>query len=538
MNYIVCCNQLKKTMRLRITLLLLLSYSHLYAQLGSWAPNGLNLHPGDERTIPVQRYSDENDLYYLLSADSTSASSYRLDTLSLFGGNWGLLDASIQAHDFVVADNGDLIFTKFTAGQIELFATNADMLPLWSDSPNGPTFPASTSFELKLFKGFNDDYYVSAMRGGTEITYSYQNGVWDSIGGYIERIEFLSNGEPVKMDFASYPTHYSHAFSRFDGNNWVFIDSATFAPNTVIDYDFCVSNKDSIYFSHIITSLLWGDMSTYVLDGGPALIGSQISEAGLIFLRLDSDLMGDVHLFYHACDLGGNWFNHIPYCASTRSPYNGISTLMDGDPSGEAIRPFTTSVDELNCIGFAFGEHADLYQTNGPDTISVNTLKFCNCRYTQHENTLSVQENTIVSNIIEHATYQWLDCDNNFAAIPGATNATFSPINNGSYALEVNFNGCTDTSDCISVSTIGLGEINETYGIHCYPNPTKDHLTISRSGDETMNISLLDMNGKYLQGWEKQSEEFTLNLSHLSSGIYTLQLQTASFVRTMKIRKE
>ena len=44
----------------------------------------------------------------------------------------------------------------------------------------------------------------------------------------------------------------------------------------------------------------------------------------------------------------------------------------------------------------------------------------------------------------EFATYQWLDCNDNFAPIPGQNNAVFSPSSNGDFALEIINNGCVD----------------------------------------------------------------------------------------------
>ena len=60
------------------------------------------------------------------------------------------------------------------------------------------------------------------------------------------------------------------------------------------------------------------------------------------------------------------------------------------------------------------------------------------------------------------ATYQWLDCDNNYAVINGETNQSYTPAVTGNYAVEVNMNGCIDTSACFLVDYTGIEELFQT----------------------------------------------------------------------------
>ena len=55
-------------------------------------------------------------------------------------------------------------------------------------------------------------------------------------------------------------------------------------------------------------------------------------------------------------------------------------------------------------------------------------------------------------------SYQWLDCNNGFAPIPGATNKSFTATAVGSYAVIVLQSGCYDTSGCRAVTTVGLSD--------------------------------------------------------------------------------
>jgi hypothetical protein len=55
------------------------------------------------------------------------------------------------------------------------------------------------------------------------------------------------------------------------------------------------------------------------------------------------------------------------------------------------------------------------------------------------------------------ASYQWLDCGDNFSVISGAVNQMFTPANTGNYAVEItNTDGCADTSACQLIDFTGI----------------------------------------------------------------------------------
>ncbi|WP_341907938.1 hypothetical protein, partial [Fluviicola taffensis] len=60
-------------------------------------------------------------------------------------------------------------------------------------------------------------------------------------------------------------------------------------------------------------------------------------------------------------------------------------------------------------------------------------------------------------------TYQWINCSGQ--AIAGETNATFTATANGSYAVIVSNGTCSDTSDCVVISHVGLDENKNSFGV-------------------------------------------------------------------------
>ena len=84
--------------------------------------------------------------------------------------------------------------------------------------------------------------------------------------------------------------------------------------------------------------------------------------------------------------------------------------------------------------------------------------------YTQAVDTsVTVTESTLTSNESTAIFYQWLDCNNGFSTIPGATNQSFTPLTSGNYAVNVGVPDlCYDTSDCFNVTIANVPEVIKT----------------------------------------------------------------------------
>ena len=96
---------------------------------------------------------------------------------------------------------------------------------------------------------------------------------------------------------------------------------------------------------------------------------------------------------------------------------------------------------------------------------------------------VSNEDPTLVANL-DGASYQWVDCDNDWMEIIGANDQSFTPDADGNYAVIVNDGECTDTSSCESILTSGLNERN-TIPFNYYPNPVTDQLIINLDANTT-----------------------------------------------------
>jgi hypothetical protein len=138
------------------------------------------------------------------------------------------------------------------------------------------------------------------------------------------------------------------------------------------------------------------------------------------------------------------------------------------------------------------------------------------------------------------ATYQWLDCNNNFAEVFGATSQSYSPVWNGSYALEITKNGCVDTSSCYTITTAGLHDIDISKDLQIYPVPAQNELHLVMKAEANYEVSVFDITGRNVLIDSKQfRNEITLDVSGLDSGLYHLGIKEngGSMVLAPFIRK-
>jgi hypothetical protein len=86
-----------------------------------------------------------------------------------------------------------------------------------------------------------------------------------------------------------------------------------------------------------------------------------------------------------------------------------------------------------------------------------------------------------------------------------------------------------------------LSIVDNTVEVHIkvYPNPTTGELRIENYESAMGNIQIFDLMGRVQKVESKKTAtEITLDISHLSSGVYFLKVETASGAITQKVIKE
>ncbi len=130
---------------------------------------------------------------------------------------------------------------------------------------------------------------------------------------------------------------------------------------------------------------------------------------------------------------------------------------------------------------------------------------------------ITVNLNTL-GTTVSFSSYQWMLNGN---TIPNATESTYQVLENGKYQVIVsNEDGCMDTSDVYTVSSVGVKRhFNGDNSIEIYPNPTFDPIFID--APFKTKVSVLSMDGRILISKQETNRVF---LQNLSTGIYFLNI--------------
>ena len=133
--------------------------------------------------------------------------------------------------------------------------------------------------------------------------------------------------------------------------------------------------------------------------------------------------------------------------------------------------------------------------------------------------------NTLTSTAT-NVSYQWIDCTT-LSPVPGATSSSFAPQNEGSYALVISRNLCTDTTDCYNFTFISNSPPELAGTLTLFPNPNQGRfsLDLGRRYEEVF-LSIYDMWGKRVNQTRYRGVRKIQESHDLPTGTYLLQVRS------------
>lgn len=135
-------------------------------------------------------------------------------------------------------------------------------------------------------------------------------------------------------------------------------------------------------------------------------------------------------------------------------------------------------------------------------------------------------------------SYQWINCATN-QPILGANNQTFTATANGSYKVIVTgMGGCADTSACVNINSVGLGENTIDLGIGLYPNPTGGDVYVSMAAADQADIKVFDAQGKLVSTMEHVKDGAVINLNGVETGMYMIHVSNENGSNIFRIVKK
>ncbi len=236
--------------------------------------------------------------------------------------------------------------------------------------------------------------------------------------------------------------------------------------------------------------------------------------------------------FIQKLDNNGNyvWARQI---ISTNFANNvGLSIALDASGNVYTIGRFSGNVDVNSSE-----EVGNLSSVGGRD-VFIQKLSQC----TANSIDVSTSSNGIgITANSPDGIYQWLDCDNNNTPISGEYNQSFIATNSGNYAVQIIINGCIDTSECISVSTVGLNEFDsnsrDQFDFKLFPNPSQNGRQMTLEVRNCANIlnlevSIFSADGRQISNFDYRNHDNLIMLNqNLSSGSYLLKIRNDAATR-------
>ena len=238
------------------------------------------------------------------------------------------------------------------------------------------------------------------------------------------------------------------------------------------------------------------------------------------------------------------WIDNITY---TTSNSTATDTLIDQNGCDSivtlnlTISTSNTRIDQVSaCNYYKWIDGITYFTNNNTATHTLTNSNGCDSIISLDLTIRKVNTNVqiMTSELIAsalNATYQWVDCDNNFAVLPAETFKTFKPNLNGNYAVVVTENGCTDTSSCYAITDVNLAELRSS-NLSIFPNPNNGTFLIEfpdHSFEGTLQITSTIGTIVYHQKI-KNEKSLELNLN-LAKGVYLLRILSANHTSTHQL---
>jgi len=234
---------------------------------------------------------------------------------------------------------------------------------------------------------------------------------------------------------------------------------------------------------------------------------------GASYYLTDTAYMGSIFICKY--DIGGNF---------------GWAVQIGGDDFDQGIAIELDNNNNIYTTGHFYSVNADFDPSSGVYNLSpassgvnyncdayVHKLGYCNI-----DNSVTNNYPTLTANATG-STYQWLDCNNNYAVISGATSQNYTIPSNGNYAVEITNNNCVDTSSCVIMSDVSIDENINTLKI--YPNPNNGEFIIKSDNIIKGKIEISNYLGQIVEDIKINNNISKINLSNkIEKGVYFVKV--------------
>ncbi|HRZ41905.1 MAG TPA: T9SS type A sorting domain-containing protein [Bacteroidales bacterium] len=233
-----------------------------------------------------------------------------------------------------------------------------------------------------------------------------------------------------------------------------------------------------------------------------------------------------------ACD-SVTWIDGITYTASNNTATKTLTSVFGCDSIialDLTIHYSAASTDtHTACDSFVWINGITYTSSNNTATHTLSTVDGCDSVITLNLTINTVDVSVTVADPVitaneTGATYQWLDCNNSYAIITGKTSQVFTATANGSYAVKVTKNGCTDTSMCVTIVTAGLDDHQVLNDVSVFPNPNQGIVNIHLGSMKDASVRIFNMHGRLMYAATNINDSVHKFEFHEVPGVYIIEV--------------
>ncbi len=444
-------------------------------------------------------------------------------------------------------------FCFFSLFSLSVFAQNGlNLDPTGTADYVQTTFAGITGSADRTFEAWI--YLSSTPTGNTAISDYGTNAVGSRNTFFVNanlQLGFISGGTNANMSSTNNAVplnQWAHvAFVLKNGTGYLYVDGLQVGTSNLSTVNTPSGNTDLRIGQRVPggTIPFKGTIDEYRMWNVARTSAELIADKNSEFCALPSGLVA-----YYKLNEGSAGASNTGITTATEEIAGADGTLQNFALNGNSSNWVTgasisagLAVNNLSlneCDGFSITVGNTVYDSTGTysDTLVGAALNGCdsvvNLNLTvspQIDTSVSVASPSLSANQ-SGANYQWLNCNSNYAPIPGATSQTFTAALSGQYAVEITIGNCVDTSACknLVISGFNLNDIDFSQ-VSIYPNPVKDLLFVDLGlALEDLRYSIHNLTGQTLEkGHLRYGKEFKVDVSNFKPGAYLLKVGDKAF---------
>lgn len=236
-------------------------------------------------------------------------------------------------------------------------------------------------------------------------------------------------------------------------------------------------------------------------------------------------------------ELNGQWYTASGTYTQTLTNQGGCDSMLTANVT--VLASSSASLTDTGCTVYSINGLA--YGVTGTYSQTLVNAAGCDSILTLHLTIANVDTAVTVNSFsgtahATNATFQWLDCNNNFFPLPGATASQFVPPYPSRFACAVTQLGCTDTSACYLINFVGAQEPILAQAA-LFPNPNAGRFMLDWSSNENAaDVNITDVLGRIIwKGELRKGEWLDVNAP---AGCYTVRLRTDEGAAVLKWIRE